>query len=188
MNGIVAGIAFGFSQFSQFIVYAVIFYCGAIFINDYGLSITDLFTALFAIMFAAFATGNANQYLPDYGKMINSAKNMFQIIDMENENGFFKEIQKVQDIDYRNIKGNIELINVSFKYPERNNYVFRNLNLKIESGQKVALVGPSGCGKSTIFQLLLRFYEPNEGEILMDGINIKDYDINELRKYFGVVS
>ena len=85
-------------------------------------------------MFAAFATGNANQYLPDYGKMINSAKNMFQIIDMQNESAFFNEIQEVQKIDYQSIKGNIELKDVTFKYPERSNYVFKNLNLKIESG------------------------------------------------------
>lgn len=73
-------------------MYAVVFYCGAIFINEYGLSISDLFTALFAIMFAAFTSGNANQYVPDYGKMINSAKNMFYIIDMQNESVFFSEI------------------------------------------------------------------------------------------------
>jgi ATP-binding cassette subfamily B (MDR/TAP) protein 1 len=66
----------------------VIFYCGAIFINEYGLTISDLFTAMFAIMSAAFATGNANQYLPDYGKMISSAKSIFEIIDMKTESKF----------------------------------------------------------------------------------------------------
>jgi ABC-type multidrug transport system fused ATPase/permease subunit len=50
------------------------------------------------------------------------------------------------------------------------------------------LVGPSGCGKSTIIQMLMRFYEPHQGEILIDGINIKDYDIHYLRSLFGLVS
>ena len=58
----------------------------------------------------------------------------------------------------------------------------------MKEGWKVGLVGRSGCGKSTIFQLLQRFYELNEGEILVDGINIKDYDIHYLRSCLGVVS
>ena len=55
-------------------------------------------------------------------------------------------------------------------------------------GQKVAFVGPSGCGKSTILQLLLRFYYPETGKILIDGLDIKDYDLHYLRSKFGVVS
>ena len=52
----------------------------------------------------------------------------------------------------------------------------------------MGLVGASGCGKSTIIQLLLRFYEPNEGSILVDGVNLKEYDIDSLRHHFGIVS
>lgn len=84
--------------------------------------------------------------------------------------------------------GRIELNNITFKYPSRSNYTFNNLNLKIPPGAKVALVGPSGCGKSTITQMILRFYEPESGEIMLDGRNIKDYDLKYLRKLFGVVS
>ena len=62
------------------------------------------------------------------------------------------------------------------------------MNLKIKPGQKVAFVGPSGCGKSTIIQLLQRFYIPSSGEITIDGVDIKDYDIHYLRSRYGVVS
>ena len=62
------------------------------------------------------------------------------------------------------------------------------MNLKIPLGKKVAFVGTSGCGKSTIIQLLQRFYDPLEGEITINGINIKDFDIKYLRQTFGVVS
>lgn len=62
---------------------------------------------------------------------------------------------------------------MSFKYPSREKRVFRNLNITIKAFEKVAFVGESGCGKSTIFQLLLRFYEPDSGEIRLDGKNIK---------------
>jgi ATP-binding cassette subfamily B (MDR/TAP) protein 1 len=77
---------------------------------------------------------------------------------------------------------------VTFKYESRQQNVFKNMNVEIRPGQKVAFVGPSGCGKSTIMQLLQRFYFPNEGNITIDGINIKDFDIHYLRSKLGVVS
>ena len=86
------------------------------------------------------------------------------------------------------IKGNIKLENVSFKYESRQQYVFKNMNISVKPGQKIAFVGPSGCGKSTIIQLLQRFYLPAKGTISIDGIDIKDYDIHYLRSQFGVVS
>ena len=86
------------------------------------------------------------------------------------------------------IQGNIKLKNVSFKYATRNIELFKNFNLTLKKGKKVAFVGPSGCGKSTIFQMILRFYDPSEGEIIIDGQNIKDYDIHYLRTAIGVVS
>lgn len=86
------------------------------------------------------------------------------------------------------IEGDIIMKNIKFKYPSRSSYLFQDLNLKVEKGKKVGFVGYSGCGKSTIMAFLLRFHEPESGEILIDGINIKDYDIHFLRSQFGVVS
>lgn len=86
------------------------------------------------------------------------------------------------------IKGNIKLENVSFKYESRQQFVFKNMNISVKPGQKIAFVGPSGCGKSTIIQLLQRFYLPTQGSISIDGIDIKDFDIHYLRSQFGVVS
>jgi ABC-type multidrug transport system fused ATPase/permease subunit len=86
------------------------------------------------------------------------------------------------------IKGNIVVKNITFKYESRDQPVFTDMNLEIKEGQKVGFVGSSGCGKSTIHQLLQRFYDPNQGEIYIDGINIKDYDIHYLRSHIGVVS
>jgi ABC-type multidrug transport system fused ATPase/permease subunit len=77
---------------------------------------------------------------------------------------------------------------VSFKYDSRQQHVFKDINVEIHPGQKVALVGPSGCGKSTILQLLQRFYFPESGKITIDGVEIHDYDIHYLRSKFGVVS
>lgn len=66
--------------------------------------------------------------------------------------------------------------------------MFKHLNISIQKGQKIAFVGPSGCGKSTIMQLLQRFYFKDEGTIVIDGEDIKDYEIHYLRSVFGVVS
>jgi ABC-type multidrug transport system fused ATPase/permease subunit len=80
----------------------------------------------------------------------------------------------------------IEFKNVSFKYAEK--YVLKNINLTIKKGQTVALVGQSGSGKSTLVDLLPRFWDVQEGEILIDGINIKDYKLTDLRTLMGNVN
>jgi ATP-binding cassette subfamily B protein len=77
----------------------------------------------------------------------------------------------------------IEFKNVSFKYPDTKNYILKNFSLSIESGEKVAFVGENGAGKSTMIKLLARFYDVDEGEILINGINIKDVDLSEWYKY-----
>lgn len=77
---------------------------------------------------------------------------------------------------------------MDFKYESRNEYVFKNMNIRINMGEKAAFVGASGCGKSTIIQLLQRFYYPESGNITINGVDIKDFDIHYLRSQFGVVS
>ncbi len=84
--------------------------------------------------------------------------------------------------------GHIKFENVKFRYPSRKKIVFKNLNFEITPGQKVAFVGFSGRGKSTIIQLLLRYYDILEGRILIDGTDIREFDIQSLRKQLGVVS
>ncbi|HEX8819662.1 MAG TPA: ABC transporter ATP-binding protein [Archangium sp.] len=85
-------------------------------------------------------------------------------------------------------RGNaIELRNVSFRYPGKEAWALRNLSLRLEPGEKLALVGENGAGKSTLVKLLLRLYEPTEGEILYGGVNLKDMDPEDLRSRFGAV-
>ncbi len=83
-------------------------------------------------------------------------------------------------------KHKIVFQNVSFSY-KKNLQILKNISFEVNKGQKVAIVGPSGAGKSTILNLLLRFYDVDEGEILIDGINIKNFSLKSLRKLFGVV-
>ena len=86
-----------------------------------------------------------------------------------------------------NPKGVIEFKNVSFKYDEKGQEILKDFNLRIEAGKQIALVGHTGVGKSTISYLIPRFYDVTEGEVLVDGINVKDYDIYSLRQAIGHV-
>ena len=106
----------------------------------------------------------------------------------------FVEIMKVEPsivdkedaVNLKEIKGKIEFKNVAFKYSEKK-FVLSNINLAIMPGETMALVGPSGGGKTTLCQLIPRFYEVNDGEILVDGINIKDIKMKSLRENIGLV-
>jgi ATP-binding cassette subfamily B protein len=85
------------------------------------------------------------------------------------------------------LKGHVEFVNVSFKYDEGPENVLENLSLDVTAGETVALVGSSGIGKTTLCSLIPRFYETGAGAILLDGINIKDINLQTLRRNIGVV-
>jgi len=80
-----------------------------------------------------------------------------------------------------------EFKNIGFKYPKSERWVVRNINFELKAGEKLAFVGENGAGKTTLIKLLLRFYEPTEGEILLDGIPVKQYNKTKYQQYFGVI-
>ena len=112
---------------------------------------------------------------------ITAAQSIFEILDLdiEKDTGTLK-LEKAQ--------GNIEVNNITFAYPTKDEPVLSNLSLKIRAGDNIALVGRSGSGKSTLSSLLPRFYDFKEGEILLDGNNISDYPLEDLRAQFAIVS
>lgn len=81
----------------------------------------------------------------------------------------------------------IELRNVSFGYNEKDGYILHNISMKINPYSKIAIVGYNGAGKTTLIKLIMRLYDPNEGEILLDGVNIREYDLEEYRRKIGTV-
>ncbi|EAW35562.1 ABC transporter ATP-binding protein [Lyngbya sp. PCC 8106] len=103
-----------------------------------------------------------------------------EIRDPEEHNRQYFSTQKTQ------VTGKIEFENVNFAY-KKDEYVLKNLNFTIHPGEKVALVGPTGAGKSSVIRLLCRLYEPNQGRILVDGIDIRDLPQAELRRHIGVI-
>ncbi len=86
------------------------------------------------------------------------------------------------------IKGEVEFRNVSFKYPDAEEYVLRDITFTAHQGETMALIGSTGCGKSTAINLIPRFYDVSEGEVRVDGINVKDYTQHELHNKIGYVS
>ena len=170
------------AQFSTFITYSVVFWAGAEFTLRYGLSFQDLFRSFMGVVFAAFGASMAQQFTSDISEAKKAASRIFDFMDIQNK------IRNSSNPCTEPIIGEIEFKNVSFTYPERIAPCFEGLSFRILPKQKVAFAGPSGTGKSTIFSLLYRYYEPSAGQILIDGRDIKEYDIKHLRASLGMVS
>ncbi len=109
-----------------------------------------------------------------------ASERLFEFLDAEEQEEEHKERQ------LQKVSGNVEFKNVCFGY-EREKVIIHNFSANIKAGQKVAIVGPTGAGKTTLVNLLMRFYEVNSGDILIDGISIKDMSREEVRGYFGMV-
>ena len=111
-----------------------------------------------------------------------SAKRINEVLDTKEtiKNGILKE-------NKTNETGTVEFKNVSFKYPDAEEYLLKNINFKVNKGETVAFIGSTGSGKSTLINLVPRFYDVTDGEILVDGVNIKEYDENYLHNKIGYV-
>ncbi|AEC10785.1 putative ABC-type xenobiotic transporter [Arabidopsis thaliana] len=184
-QGIVSGIGFGFSFFVLFSSYAASFYVGARLVDDGKTTFDSVFRVFFALTMAAMAISQSSSLSPDSSKADVAAASIFAIMDRESKIDPSVESGRVLD----NVKGDIELRHVSFKYPARPDVqIFQDLCLSIRAGKTVALVGESGSGKSTVIALLQRFYDPDSGEITLDGVEIKSLRLKWLRQQTGLVS
>ena len=205
-----AGISFGFSQFIVYLIFSGLFYFGGMIIEDsqegtikypignglnielpnYTVNPKDVFISLFAIFFGANQFGMAMAMGPDIGKAQVAATKIFKIIEHPSEINAMemdKDSTK-KKLNLSSVQGKIEFKNVWFRYPTRkDDFVLKGLTLTINPNESVALVGESGCGKSTFVSLMMRFYDPNFGDIFFDGVNIKDYNLHSLRKAVSLV-
>ena len=146
----------------------------------------DVMKVLFAVIGAIFAIGGIAPNIQIINESCIAASDYFTL--KEREPKIFKSEKNIMP-NRDDIKGKIEFKNIKFIYPTDKNQkpVLDDLNLIFAPGKKIALFGESGCGKSTTVNLLERLYEPNEGQILIDGIDIKDYNLEYLRSIMGYV-
>ena len=113
--------------------------------------------------------------------MVAAAERIFEFLEED------EEIETAKgEIDTEKLQGNIVFNHVKFGYDE-NKTIINDFNCSVKNGQKIAIVGPTGAGKTTMVKLLMRFYDVNSGEILIDGHNIKDFERGKLRQMFGMV-
>ncbi|ETP30236.1 hypothetical protein F442_20704 [Phytophthora nicotianae P10297] len=178
------GVALGFSSFIVFATYALVFWYGGKLVDGGNITFSKLIRTLMAIMMSAQGVGQAASFLGDSdnavkaGKAIVALKNIEPPIDSFDESG----LRPTQ------LEGKIEFKNITFRYPTRPEMtVLKNYNLTIEAGQTVAFCGPSGGGKSTCVSLIERFYDPVEGQVLLDGVDTKELNLNWLRSQIGLV-
>lgn len=192
------GMAFGVSQFAQYLVFAAMFWSGGKIIEasydedtkQYGIDPTDLFIGLFAIMFGASHAGSSQAFGPDMGKANAAAERIFKIMQYPSaiDACAIDEDKTKIRLNPETVEGKIEFDNVWFRYPTRKeDFVLRGLSITINPKESVALVGESGCGKSTFVNLLMRFYDVDHGRILLDGQDIRDINLHDLRRAISLV-
>ena len=154
---------------------------GIMFINN-KISAPDLVMFFLYVNFLVSPISKLSSTVETTQQAWSGFERFYNIMQIEN-----KIVSKDNAIKVDSFNGKIEFKNVYFKYKEDSEEVLNNFNLLINPGMKVALVGETGVGKSTISKIIPRFYEVNEGEILIDDVNIKDYELYNLRRLIGHV-
>ncbi|KAJ3591657.1 hypothetical protein NHX12_006789 [Muraenolepis orangiensis] len=181
----VYGICFGFAQCVIFMAYAASFRYGGYLVTAEGLHYIVVFRVISAIVISGTALGKASSFTPDYAKAKIAAAQFFKLLDrIPAINTSHSHGEK-----WDNFKGELEFRDVTFTYPTRPDVqVLNGLGVSVMPGQTLAFVGSSGCGKSTSVQLLERFYDPNGGQVLIDGRPSQSINVPFLRAQIGVVS
>ncbi|GAB9477003.1 Multidrug resistance protein abc superfamily [Globisporangium polare] len=178
------GLALGFSSFIVFATYALVFWYGGVLVNKGDITFKEMMRTLMAIMMSAQGVGSAASFLGESEHAIKSGAAIVAIRDRELPIDSFDE----SGLKPTKVEGKIEFKNILFRYPTRPEVtVLKNYNLTVEAGQTIAFCGPSGGGKSTCISLIERFYDPVQGEVLLDGKNVKDLNLNWLRSQIGLV-
>lgn len=181
-----SSLIFGFSEAVVPWILALIFWYGGRLLNQGKLVIMSYYVVFIGVILGAQAAGQIFNFAPDMGKARGAAGNVLKVmeakplVDTWSKDGIM--------LDKSTVQGKIDLVDVHFRYPTRPEVpVLRGINISIEPCQHIALVGASGCGKSTTIGLVERFYDPWKGQVLLDGIDLKEYNINSVRKQIAFV-
>ncbi|EEC72270.1 hypothetical protein OsI_05426 [Oryza sativa Indica Group] len=184
VHGMGIGFAFGLSQFLLFACNALLLWYTAVAVKNGHLSLVTALKEYIVFSFATFALVEPFGLAPYILKRRKSLTSVFEIIDRAPK----IDPDDASGLKPPNVYGSIEFRNVDFCYPTRpETMVLSNFSLRVNGGQTVAVVGVSGSGKSTIISLIERFYDPTAGQVLLDGRDLKLFNLRWLRSHMGLV-
>ncbi|OMO72407.1 hypothetical protein CCACVL1_17825 [Corchorus capsularis] len=184
-KGQIAGSGFGVAQFLLYASYALgLWY--ASWLVKHGISdFSKTIRVFMVLMVSANGAAETLTLAPDFIKGGRAMRSVFDLLDRKTE--IEPDDQDAIQVPDR-LRGEVELKHVDFSYPSRPDIpIFRDLNLRARAGKTLALVGPSGCGKSSVIALVQRFYEPSSGRVMIDGKDIRKYNLKSLRKHIAIV-
>jgi ATP-binding cassette subfamily B protein len=166
---------------TQLITVTVVIYGGVNIVNT-RLDLADLITFLLYIGNFIEPIQKLTHMTEQFQEGVTGFERFMEIIEIK------PEIQDAPGaIELKEARGNVEFRNVSFRYRDHHAHVLKNISLHIKAGETIALVGTSGVGKTTLCSLIPRFYEVSQGEVLLDGINVRNITLRSLRRNVGVV-
>ncbi|CAK8684381.1 ATP-dependent translocase ABCB1-like [Clavelina lepadiformis] len=184
-KSLVVGLGYGFSQCTLFCSFAAAFRLGIELVITNQMTFDSVFRVFNAIVFGAFLTGQNMSNAPEYAEAKTSVCRIFSLLNLKPKIDSYGTDGKIP----AHCKGEISIKDLRFCYPCRPEAaVLKGINIRVKPGQTLALVGESGCGKSTLVQLLERFFDPDQGQVTLDGVDIRHLNISWLRQQIGIVS
>ncbi|KAL8168297.1 hypothetical protein V2J09_009796 [Rumex salicifolius] len=184
-SGLSKGLGLGGTYFTVFCCYALLLWYGGYLVRHHYTNGGLAISTMFSVMIGGLALGQSAPSMGAFAKARVAAAKIYQMIDHKpnidrnNESGL--------ELDC--VTGQVDLKNVEFSYPSRPDVkILSNFSLQVPAGKTIALVGSSGSGKSTVVSLIERFYDPNSGQILLDGHDIKTLKLKWVRQQIGLVS
>ncbi|THG22240.1 ABC transporter B family member 11-like [Camellia sinensis] len=184
-EGLAAGLGFGVAMFVAYCTFSLAIWFGARMILEKGYTGGEVLNVIIVVLTGSTSLGQASPCMSAFAAGQAAAFKMFETIARKPEIDAYDPRGKQLD----DINGDIELRDIYFSYPTRpDDQIFGGFSLSIPSGMTAALVGQSGSGKSTVISLIERFYDPQAGEVLIDGINIKNFQLKWIRRKIGLVS
>lgn len=163
------------------LMYVIMIILGGYFLIKGKITAADMTAYLLYIGMLIAAIKRIVEFTEQFEKGMTGIERFAEILEAPSENGY-GEGDVLDDV-----KGDVEFDNVSFSYAKEKGDVLANISLKVNAGENIAVVGPSGSGKTTLCSLVSRFYEPQQGRILLDGRDIRELSLEELRGAIGVV-
>ncbi|CAN6582465.1 unnamed protein product [Malus baccata var. baccata] len=184
LRGHISGFCYGLSQFFAFCSYALGLWYASVLIKDKDSNFGDIIKSFMVLIVTSLSIAETLALTPEIMKGSQVLGPIFSIL--KRETAIHRNDPRSNVV--ANVKGDIEFMDVSFWYPARPDItIFDHLNLRVSAGKSLAVVGPSGSGKSTVIALVMRFYDPVSGTVLIDGYDIRSLNLKSLRKRISLV-